>query len=235
MSRHIPRIYCPDCNGEIFVVPEYQKNHMINVLRMREGAQFLAFNEMKGEWLCEVREIQRASISIGMIYQTREFVYAQKLALAMCQIKPDNMKLVIEKCTELGVTDFYLLKSEYTNYNNYISKLRRIAILASEQSERMDIPSITEERHLDEFVNNLPAEYMWFSAIERNRDARYPLDVALLSGSPLGFIVGAEGGFSDTEKLILNQNTTAIRLSENILRSETAAIACIACAGMLKK
>ena len=78
MSRHIPRIYCPDCNGEIFVVPEYQKNHMINVLRMREGAQFLAFNEMKGEWLCEVREIQRASISIGMIYQTREFSAADR-------------------------------------------------------------------------------------------------------------------------------------------------------------
>ena len=234
MSRHIPRIYCPNCNAKIFVVPEYHQNHMINVLRMREGTQFLAFNETNGEWLCEVKEIQRSSISVKMLHKTREFTPASKLALGMCQIKPDNMRLVVEKCTELGVTDFYLLKSKYTNYANDVNKLRRIAIFASEQSERLDIPNIQEEMPLGEFIKNLPSEYTWFSAIERNEDAHYPLDFEL-AGNQLGFIVGAEGGFSDSEKSLLKQNTKAIRLSENILRSETSAIACIAFAGMLKK
>ncbi len=234
MPRHIPRIYCSDCNSECFVVPEYQLNHMLNVLRMREGSQILGFNETYGEWLCEITRIRKSSIEIRMIYQTRKFVRAPKSALGICQIKPDNMKCAIEKCTELGVTDFYLLKSEYTNYTNDVNKLRRIAILASEQSERLDIPNIRAERHLNEFINNLPADYTWFSAIERTEDARYPLDFDVVGHSP-GFIVGAEGGFSDTEKLLLNQNTTAIRLSRNILRSETAAIACIAFAGMMTK
>jgi len=234
VSRHIPRIYCPECNSEGFWVPEYQRNHMVHVLRMREGTQILAFNETHGEWLCEIESIRKSSIDIRMISQTRAFMNSPKLALGICQIKPENMKLVIEKCTELGVTDFYLLKSEYTNYTNNINKLRRIAIFASEQSERMDIPNINEEKHLHEFVNNLPAEYAWFSAIERIGDAQYLLDFNL-DANPLGFIVGAEGGFSDAEKLLLNQKTTAICLSQNILRSETAAIACIAFAGMMKK
>ncbi|MDR1332954.1 MAG: RsmE family RNA methyltransferase, partial [Holosporales bacterium] len=43
-----------------------------------------------------------------------------------------------------------------------------------------------------------------------------------------GFIIGPEGGFSDDEKALLLANTTAVTLSENILRSETAAIACLA-------
>ena len=201
---------------------------------MREGAKFLAFNETHGEWLCELKEIRRASISVKMLHKTREFKPTSRLALGMCQIKPDNMKMVVEKCTELGVTDFYLLKSQYTNYRNDVNKLRRIAIFASEQSERIDIPNIREETPLDEFINNLPLEYTWLSAIERNEDAYSPLDLELAENQ-LGFIVGAEGGFSDSEKLLLKQNTKAIRLSENILRSETAAIACIAFAGMLKK
>lgn len=234
MARHIPRIYCSDCDNECFLVPEYQLNHMLNVLRMREGAQILAFNETHGEWLCEIKRIRKSSIDVEMIYQTRKFVSTPKVALGICQIKPSNMKFVIEKCTELGVTDFYLLKSEYTNYSNDVNKLRQIAIFASEQSERMDIPNINEEKPLNEFVNNLPTEYAWFAAIERAEDARYPSDFNLVKNSP-GFIIGAEGGFSDTEKMLLRQNTTAICLSDNILRSETAAIACIAFAGMMKK
>ena len=142
--------------------------------------------------------------------------------------------MVIEKCTELGVTDYYILRSEYTNARNDIEKLQRIAISASEQSERLDVPAIHEEQRLNEFITNLPDEYMWFSAIERDDEAISILDISP-ENQNIGFIVGPEGGFSGAEKLLLQRYTTPIRLSHNILKTETSAMICCAIAGIKRQ
>ena len=141
------------------------------------------------------------------------------------------MKLVIEKCTELGATDFFLIKSEYTNYMSDIERLRRVAIFASEQSERLDIPQVHNEQELSSFVMNLPIDYKWYSAIERSEKATPILEIAKASRG-IGFVIGPEGGFSDAEKELLQQTTIPIRLSTNILRTETAAILCTAIGAM---
>lgn len=224
MPRHIPRIYCPDLNNNGFAVPDYQQNHMINVLRMREGDQFLAFNENNGEWLSKIKEITKSAIICEALCQTRKYEPSRRLALGICQIKPENMKFAIEKCTELGATDFYFLTSSYTNYHSNIPKLQRIAVLAAEQSERLDVPQIHEEISLNEFLKNLPHEFTWFSAIERNETKSLRRIESFREGA--GFIVGPEGGFSEAEKLLLSNHTIPIRLSNNILRTETACIAC---------
>ncbi len=205
---------------------------MLRVLRMTPGDRFLAFNANAGEWECEIKDSSRDCVMAVMIRQIRECKSSRKLALAICQIKPENMRLILEKCTELGATDFYLLTSEYTNYHSDIAKLRRIAISAAEQSERLDIPTIYEEVPLDKFVSDLPSEYTWFSAIERETNACSLLEIINTHCKPFGFIVGPEGGFSDDEKTLLHTTTTPLRLSPNILRSETAAIMCAAAGGM---
>lgn len=207
-------------------MPGYQQNHMINVLRMKKSDQFLAFNANSGEWLSKIKEITKSAIICEVLRQTRKYESSRRLALGICQIKPENMKFAIEKCTELGATDFYLLTSSYTNYHSNISRLQRIAVLASEQSERLDVPQIHEEISLIEFLKNLPPEFTWFSAIERNETKSLRGMKLFRDGDGIGFIVGPEGGFSEAEKLLLSNHTIPIRLSTNILRTETACIAC---------
>ena len=230
MARHIPRIYCENMESENFKLPDSQVNHVGRVLRMREGDEFLAYNKATGEWLCRIKKIHKCCITATRICCKRKYVEFRRIALGICQIKPENMKLVIEKCTELGATDFYMLDSKYTNYNNNIEKLRRIAILASEQSERLDVPGIHSTEKLDKFTAHLPEKYTWYTALERAPDARQGTEI---TNSDVGFIIGPEGGFSATEREILYTKTTPLTLSRNILRSETAAILCTAIAGML--
>lgn len=224
MARHIPRIYCQNLSGQTFEIPDFQRQHLISVLRLKEGSQFLAFNSKDGEWLCKIENIKKSSIKARKIEIKRQFKKAPNLALAICIIKPDNMKLVIEKGTELGVTDFYLIRSEYTNAICNEEKLKAIAILASEQSERLDIPIIHSENSLKNFIDALPPHFKWFSAIERMKD---PAELSDMK-QETGFIIGPEGGFSENEKELLKAKTTQILLSKNILRSETAAIVCLA-------
>jgi 16S rRNA (uracil1498-N3)-methyltransferase len=132
----------------------------------------------------------------------------------------------MEKCTELGVTDFYPIVSQYTNHQINLSKNKLVVIGASEQSERLDIPRIHGEAEFENFVNNLPSDFRWISAIER-QSSKSILDIEITSSVNYGFIVGPEGGFARAEIDLLSTKTIPVTLSNNILRSETAAISCI--------
>ncbi len=216
--RHVPRLYIPNLQN-IFELSESHTAHLIRVLRMNEGDQFRAFNQLEGEWVCEISSISKKTATAKKISLIRNFKDPTRRAIAFCLIKPDNTRLIIEKCTELGVTDFYPLISQYTNSKAGTEKLNSIAICASEQSERLDIPTIHPLKSIGNFAQNLPCEFKWFSAIERSSNP-----FKKTPDGAMGFIIGPEGGFSESEKDLLCRYTTPCSLSRNILRSETAAI-----------
>lgn len=226
MARHIPRIYSPDFNDELFEIPEFQVTHLVSVLRLKEGDSFFAFNKEEGEWLCSIVSIRKKIVKAKKIAFQRGFQKSNNLALAFSPIKPDNMRIIIEKGTELGVSDFYPIITKYTNSKLNINKLESIAILASEQSERIDIPQIHDELLFEKFTNDLPIDFEWISAIERLENS-ISTDKLEMKNKNIGFIIGPEGGFSDSEKSILSKKTIPSCISNNILRAETAAVACL--------
>ncbi|MDR1332826.1 MAG: 16S rRNA (uracil(1498)-N(3))-methyltransferase, partial [Holosporales bacterium] len=228
--KHIPRVYTEDLEDEEFRVPSSGAHHLISVLRMKCGAEFVAFNAKDGEWLCYITSITRATVTAMRRSFIRQApVLSRRVAVAFCLIKHDAMRLIVEKGTELGATDFFPLTSRYSMGNINVEKLTMVAIGATEQSERFHIPKIHDIQELTRFIRAQPGEFKWISAVERTHDISKvtPIMDTDLTGS-CGFIIGPEGGFSDDEKALLLANTTAVTLSENILRSETAAIACLA-------
>ena len=228
MSKHIPRIYCPDLTEEYFDIPQFQLTHLFSVFRLKQGDKFIAFNKQSGEWDCVISELNKKK-AIGKREKfIRHFdIIIPKLALAFCLIKKDNLRFIIEKGTELGVSDFYPLISDYSNNIFDQEKLLYTAISATEQSERLDIPQIHKTQYINSFLENLPNQFYWFSAIERQNNIT-SLDKANIKDRNCGFIIGPEGGFSDNEKKLLTKNTIPICLSNNILRAETAALTCLA-------
>lgn len=226
VSKHIPRIYYNNndyinINIEL-ILPNRCNNHLINVFRMKICDEVIIYNREYGEWLCNIIEISKNTIKVKCNKLLRKYVNSISASLAFCIIKYDNVKLIIEKCTELGITDFYPLISDYTQYNKLnIDKLNVIAIQASEQSERLDVPNIHNVCNINEFINNLPNNINWYSAIERANNTSN-IDV----NTNIGFIIGPEGGFSEREKQLLASKTEQISLSKNVLRAETACISC---------
>lgn len=218
MSRYIPRIYCEKIGHDI---PDRWHNHLLNVLKCHVGDNVFLFNMNDGEWLCEITEITKRKICISKRECTRQYQKPYKLCLGFCLIKLDKVKFIIEKCTELGVTDFYPLISSYTQVHDIpISKLHLIAIQAVEQSELLYIPSIFPTQKLDSFVENLNPNVIWYGGIERLDHVN-----EIKPNNELGLIIGPEGGFSPEEKLLLQKKVNLLKLSNNILRSETACIA----------
>ncbi|MDR2598491.1 MAG: 16S rRNA (uracil(1498)-N(3))-methyltransferase [Holosporales bacterium] len=212
-------------------LPEDCYLHISFILKLKPGAEVIVFNRESGEWSCIIDSVSRHSITVRKERLLQKHLpEQQKLGLAFCPIKPHNTGLIIEKCTELGVTDFWPIISKFTNSTFKFDKMKMIAKGAVEQCGRLDMPTLHREISFENFVNALPFDFLWISALERLRERSQSILDIDTSNRNCGFIVGPEGGFSEIERSRLLEATLPITLATNVLRSETAAIACIASA-----
>lgn len=204
--------------GQIVELTRDQRHYLEKVLRFKSGQYFFGFNEQDGEWriafdkpLYRCTEQTRLSLS-----------KSTPSWLAFSPIKHEPMGFLIEKATELGVSDFQPILSERTNNHRFnIERLTKNIQEAAQQCERLDIPKIHEPLYLVDFLNTLPQAINWYTALERSNFD--PSDIHF----PAGFIIGPEGGWSIQEQLLLKKCTQPISLGKNILRAETAAIVCL--------
>lgn len=194
-----------------------QRHYLEKVLRFQSGASFFGFNQTVGEW-----EIVYEKPNYRCVLQTREPYTVEPSWLAFAPLKHDPMTFLIDKATELGVTNFQPILTERTNSQRVnLERLQKNAIEAAQQCERLDIPMVHEPVQLNAFLQNLPKEVKWYAAIERSAGKRGKIDY------PAGFIIGPEGGWSEKEKQLLNDYTINISFGNNILRAETTAIVCL--------
>ncbi len=203
--------------GQIIELTKDQRHYLEKVLRLEAGEHFFGFNGLDGEWKVTFDK---------PLYRCTKHMRLPLLIkpswLAFAPIKHDPMGFLIEKATELGVTDFQPILSERTNSHRInIDRLAKNAQEAAQQCERLDIPTVHNPLPLTGFLNNLPKDIHWYAALERSD--RDTIDIQF----PTGFIIGPEGGWSPQEQLLLKKCTQPISLGKNILRAETAAIVCL--------
>jgi 16S rRNA (uracil1498-N3)-methyltransferase len=194
------------------------------------GSELVVFNESCGEWLSSIASIDgKKGIYVKCIENIRPASSDNnKLRIGFGMIKHDNMKWMIEKITELGVTEIFPLITEYTNIKDInVDKYNKIIIAAVEQSERITVPVLYAPIRLDVFLERHCKYSDWYVALERTHHHVQELS---FRSDRCGFIVGPEGGFSNEErdKLLASPMITPLSISHNILRTETAAVACAA-------
>ena len=112
-------------------------HYIKNVLRHKNGEEVLAFDGQQ-ECLCL---LNGENIEIVKFIRKNESQNTLKLAIA--QIKPSRLEWLIEKATEIGVTEIFLLETKFTqNKIHNISRLEKIALQACAQSNRITVPKI---------------------------------------------------------------------------------------------
>ena len=157
------------------------------------------------------------------------------LWLIFAPIKQNRMSIAIQKATELGVSKIIPCTTEYTNIKNInVKNLYQNAIEASEQSERLDIPSIEKEVDLKSLLNSWPKDRKLIYCDEKNTDNKSIIETIMPlknSTKKWSVLIGPEGGFSDREKDLILQNNGVISVSlgNTILRSDTAITVALFC------
>ncbi len=202
-----------------------QSHYLINVMRFKENDVFSLFNK-DGEWEAKIIKINKNIIQFKIIYQLRLKEINKELWLAFSPIKSNYQSYMFQKATELGITKFFPLIFERTIVRKMnIERFEKIVIEACEQSSRINLPSIEKPQKLDIFLKKNSANIIFTDLNSMNNK----IDKSKFQDKPICIIVGPEGDFSETERetILSSQNVQAVKLNENILRSETAAISAI--------
>jgi len=132
---------------------------------------------------------------------------------------PDRFKFSIEKCVELGITNFVLFNSERSVSKSFnADRINKILLSAMKQSLQSYLPKVEVYDSLLKFVELSDVKIL-FEQNSENKLANQVFDET----KNYYMIFGPEGGFSEKDMLHINP-TLILNLAENRLRSETAII-----------
>lgn len=219
-------INCKLEKGALIRLNKDQFNYLGNVLRKHNDDKVLVFNGISGEWKASINYHGKRSIDLLIEEKTLEQVIVPDVMLCFSNIRKNRVSFVIEKGTELGVRTFQPIISEHTQSAAFnILKARYQSIQAAEQTQRLDIPEIMQPKSLLELLGDWNNNRTLLFADEK-KAVISPLDIIANISSPVGILIGPEGGFSSIERnYLMSKNfTRPISLGPRVLRSDTASL-----------
>jgi len=204
---------------------KYQSHYISKVMRAKENEVFCLFNST-GEWEAKIVKITKSIVEFKITKKLRKKENFKELWLAFSPIKSNYSNFMIQKATELGITKFLPVIFDRTIVRKINKeRLEKVVIEAVEQSNRLKVPIIEDLQNLSDFLNNCDVDLI-FTDLNSNNNK---VDLKKLSSKPTCIIVGPEGDFSESEReeILSYKGVQAIKINENILRSETAVISAI--------
>jgi 16S rRNA (uracil1498-N3)-methyltransferase len=230
----LTRVYVEEklAAGKSCVVEGSAANHIMRVLRLRDGDALTLFDGHGGEYSARIAAFRRDSVQVE-VQEHRDVERESRLDLTLAQgiSRGERMDWVMQKATELGVTRIVPVITERTVVKlderqsaRKVEHWRAIVIAACEQSGRNRVPEVTTPCAFHEVLREdaRAGRKLLLSPIG-SLNAR---DLALTGSATL--LVGPEGGLSpDEHDLAIGAGFEQVRMGPRILRTETAAIAAL--------
>ena len=202
-------------------------HYVANVMRLKRGSNLNFFNK-DGEWLSEIIFLDRDRIEVKFLNKVKESSKLSNIELAICLVKKSPMEIILQKATELGVSKIIPIISERTEVKEInFERANKIVVEATEQSNQLIPPQISEVTKLKDFLKNLDSSSKLLFADVNSKDNLK--SKVLKEAKTLSVLIGPEGDFSPSERelILANSHVVSFTISKNILRSDTAVISAI--------
>ncbi|AZE26401.1 16S rRNA (uracil(1498)-N(3))-methyltransferase [Pseudomonas chlororaphis subsp. aureofaciens] len=217
-------------------LPEAQAHYIGRVLRMAEGDALQLFDGSGNEFRGTLLEVGKKRVVVrldesfaGQVESPLQIHLGQGLS------RGERMDWAIQKATELGVNEITPIFSERCEVrlkderaDKRLAHWRQVAVSACEQCGRSRVPVIHPPVLLADWIKQTQADL---------KLVLHPVAEPLVSHAKpatLAFLIGPEGGLSDTE---VDQAQEAgflpARLGPRVLRTETAPVVALAVAQQL--
>ena len=223
------RLFNPDniIENTTGLLSKEHTHYVINVMRLNRGSNLNFFNK-EGEWLSKIISIEKNKVEVKFLNKIKEPSKISNIELAICLVKKTPMEIILQKATELGVSKIVPIISDRTEVKDLnFERANRIIIEATEQSNQLNIPNLSQIVKLKDFINNISKDEKLFFADVNSKHNLSSKD--LEQGKKASVLIGPEGDFLPAEReLILSKpETVPFTLSKNILRADTAVISAI--------
>ena len=215
-------VYLPEpaFENELLTIRDEEHHHLV-VARAEKGELLEVFDGKGNVWTVSVESIGKHQ-TVGRLKQSRSTPRGSlELILALAMIRVAAFELALEKAVEIGVTRIVPFAAARSNLapGKRHDRWQRIVIEAAKQSRRYYLPALDEPMTFQQVLSIPAASKILFA----ERDGG-PLKPAL-AGSPVLYLIGPEGGWSDQELAAAREHGFhSVSLGAGILKAETAAI-----------
>lgn len=195
------------------------------VFRYNVASQVIIFNGDGYDYLAMITSLRNLGATLEIFKKVKNKVKPKtNVTLCVGIVKKDNFELVVQKATELGVSRIIPVlceRSEKKNLN--MDRLQKIAVEASEQSGRGDVPTISGIMDLSQVLVNEELSKKAYLDMSGEYIGDF---LAKNDAKELSVFIGPEGGWSEREVKQFNEHSIqSVSLGTQVLRAETASIA----------
>ncbi len=229
MNLH--RFYCEIINRPVAEIAGAEARHLAQVLRLKAGDKVELFDGRGTLAAATIKNVSGKQVTL-QVEDVKVFSKPNiQIILAVSVAKGERFDWLIEKCTELGVDRIVPVLFERTvkqpKNPKIVERWGSIAISAVKQCRRVFLPQIDKPMILPEVIEilkrNYPQAQLLFGGLSEN--SKTVLQCGFASKDVIAF-VGPEGGLTDEEENLLEKSgAEAVRLTDTVLRVETAAVA----------
>ena len=216
-------------NTTLTLDPE-RSHYLCRVLRQRRGDHVLLFAGDGLGYEAEIDSADPRACEVRLLaIEPSEPPPRLRLHLGQAMIKGERLDFVLQKATELGVTDIWLLETERTEVHITGARVSRrethwqhIVESAAEQCGRLRLPAVHGRVALSTLLEDRPAAQTFLLD-----PGAAPIDTAPSLVDTL-LLIGPEGGFSDAEREAAHAaGARSMGLGKLILRADTAPLAAL--------
>jgi 16S rRNA (uracil1498-N3)-methyltransferase len=232
IAMTLKRFYCENISGNVVELGEQETRHAVGVMRLGKG-ECIEVVDGKGGIVTAVIENAGKKKILLKIESFKKVPPKQtgRVIIATSIAKGDRFEWLISKCTELGVDRIVPVIFERTvklaKGDNAADRWKNVAVSAIKQCGSLFLPVIDRPIEFSKAIEIIKAEYPLAKfVVGWCGDEAVNVDMLDIIGKDVVAVVGPEGGFSPAdEKLFMQIEIEKVSLGENILRTETAAIA----------
>lgn len=227
----LPRFYCEKIDSHVVILSASESHHLSSVRRINKTQQVELFDGRGKVATAVVEKISKdkAVLKIEKVETITE-TSGLKIIIAPSIAKSDRFDWLVSKCTELGVDQIYSVIFERTvklaKNPKALERWQKLAISAAKQCRRNLLPQITAPESLPCAVDWLKEEYpsaiLLYGSLDKTAQ---PLIDMKIDSDVIAAFIGPEGGLTkQEEELLKNSDAKAVRLTDTVLRTETAAV-----------
>jgi 16S rRNA (uracil1498-N3)-methyltransferase len=182
-------------------------------------------------WRAVVDECSEGRVDLFKVELLESSLAVARLGLIQSLCKGDKLEWILEKCTEIGIDDIYLLEATRSvvripreRLDSKMSRWQKIILAAAKQSRRNTLPALHPPSPLSPLCRDLPAGLrILLSENERETSLRTILRSSTWQQAV--FCIGPEGGWTEAEhQELVGSGFRSASLGSQILRTETAAL-----------
>lgn len=228
----MPRFFSDVILNDVIEIVGNDAKHISKVLRMAIGEP-LVVCDLKGyDYECKIKAIEPAKVTLKIEKKIKSTTEPNiKVSLYQGLPKGDKFDFIVQKAVELGVSEIIpvfmercVVHIEEKNRQKKIERYNRIALEASKQSNRSQLPIVKPFVSYIEALNKMQHSNLSILFYEKSNLSLKPI-IQGVKPKNISIMVGPEGGFSDSEiEVARSLKVTMASMGKRILRCETAPI-----------